>query len=400
MSDTDLPGNAPGTDIPSVRRPIDSVDAYFSGSLLLALSLPLLAGLLAFGFRAVMVVGAVVASCGLGMVALRPMLPLRSVRPVWRWLTPAVLLASLLPAQLAGGTTTTEDEALQLWPILPTAGLLLASLLALLGSIGSGRLCAPLLGYLLLALLFSPALEPQTILQPGRAVVGDVLDAPAVAARPGKRSWFDAPPVIGHDAIRTPSPARTLIDYTSGTISARRSWTSLEALVRDELPPLEDLLILGAPASIGSASAVAVVVGGLLLVYRGITDWRIPLTITLSAFLALLVLPVPLVVSEQGARYEWLAGWARGSNWSLAVTFANYQVAASSLLFTGFFLAPLPALRPMGRLARVLYGMMLGTTSAALQLYVSCSTGPLIALLAIGMVVPAMDRLARARTRL
>jgi Na+-transporting NADH:ubiquinone oxidoreductase subunit NqrB len=400
MSDVHHPGIASRDDAPPVPRPIDSVDAYFSGSLLLALSLPLLAGLLAFGFRAVVVVGVVVASCGVGMVALRPMLPMRSVRPIWRWLTPAVLLASMLPARLGGDVATIATDATPLWPILPAAGLLLALLLALLGSVGSGRLNAVLLCYLLLTLLVRPALVQETTLQVGRAVIGDVLDAPAETAQPGKLPWFDAIPVAGHDAQRTPSPAQTLIGYTSATVSAQRSWTSLEALLRDELPPLEDLLIVGAPAPIGSASAIAMVVGGLLLVYRGVSDWRIPMTMTLSAFLSLLVLPVPLVVSEQGARYEWLVGLARGSGWSLAVTFANYQITASSLLFTAFFLAPLPMIRPMGRLARVLYGMMLGATSAVLQLYVSCSTGPLIALLAIGMVVPLMDRLTRARTLL
>lgn len=382
---------------PPLRRSIDSVHGYFGGSVLLALSLPLLAGLVAFGYRAAMVLAVVVASCGLAMALLRPILPLRSARPTWRWLTAAVLLSSMLPPQLAGGTLQLADRTVSLWPILPAAGFLLAISLALLGRVGSGRMDAVLLGVLALTFLVAPALTPTTVLQAGRALTGDVLNAPAGLAEPAKLPWIDAPPIPAHDAVRLASPAETLIGYTSGVLPPQRTWTSLEALLRDQLPPLEDLLILGVPAPIGSASGVAVVIGGLLLVYRGVSDWRIPVMMILSAFIAFLVLPVPLVVGEQGPRYAWLAGLHHGGSWAVAVTFANYQLSASPLFFSAFFLAPLPSLRPISRSARPVYGLLLGVTSAALQLYVSVSSGPYIALLAIGLVVPLMDRLARAR---
>lgn len=385
---------------PPPRRPIDSVHAFFGGSVLLALSLPLLAGLVAFGYRAAVVVTVVVASCGVALAVLRPILPLRSLRPTWGWVTAAMLLSSMLPAQLAGGNERLAEIEVELWPILPASGFLLALLLALLGAVGSGRLDAVLLTFLSLTVLVAPALTPTTVLQAGRAVTGDVLDAPAEVSQPGQLPWLDAPPLPRHDAVRQASPAQTLVGFTSGVLPPQRTWTSMEALLRDQMPPLEDLLILGAPAPIGSASAVAVIIGGLLLVYRGASDWRIPLTTVLSALVAFLVLPVPVVVSEQGARYEWLSGLTRGGSWAVAVTFANYQLAASPLLFCAFFLAPLPTLRPFQRFARVIYGTLLGVTSAALQLYVSVSSGPYIALLAVGLLVPLMDRHARARTLL
>ena len=48
-------------------------------------------------------------------------------------------------------------------------------------------------------------------------------------------------------------------------------------LLRDRMPPLEDLIVGGQPAPVGLGSGVAVIIGGLFLLYRGLIDFRIPL---------------------------------------------------------------------------------------------------------------------------
>jgi Na+-translocating ferredoxin:NAD+ oxidoreductase RnfD subunit len=57
-----------------------------------------------------------------------------------------------------------------------------------------------------------------------------------------------------------------------------------------------------------------------------------------------------------------------------------------------FFLATAPALRPMAQRARILYGLLVGVLAAGLQLYVSISYGPYLALLIISLITPACDR--------
>ena len=171
----------------------------------------------------------------------------------------------------------------------------------------------------------------------------------------------------------------------------------LHELLRDRMPPLEDLIVGGQPGPIGSGSAIAVIIGGLFLLYRGVIDFRIPLLVTLAAFFALLVLPVPTVVTAQGAHFRWAALREADVQSQAAVTFVNYEIMASPLLFVAFFLATAAPLRPMSRRARAVYAVTLGAACAAAQLYLSASAGPYVALLAVSLVSPVFDRWFKSR---
>jgi Na+-translocating ferredoxin:NAD+ oxidoreductase RnfD subunit len=83
---------------------------------------------------------------------------------------------------------------------------------------------------------------------------------------------------------------------------------------------------------------------------------------------------------------------------ALAITFANYEVMASPLLFCAFFLATAPSVRPMARRARTIYALLIGTFAAIFQLYVSVSIGPYLALLAVSLATPTLDKLFPPRT--
>ena len=171
----------------------------------------------------------------------------------------------------------------------------------------------------------------------------------------------------------------------------------LHELLRDRMPPLEDLIVGGQPAPIGAGSAVAVIIGGLFLLYRGLIDFRIPLLAPLCAFLAFIVLPVPTLVRETGAHWRWLALRQPDVRWETAVTFAGYEIMAGPMLFAVFFLATSPALRPLSRRARVIYACGLGVLCAAAQLYVSVAVGPYLAVSVAGVASPVIDRRFKPR---
>jgi hypothetical protein len=78
------------------------------------------------------------------------------------------------------------------------------------------------------------------------------------------------------------------------------------------MPPLEDLIIGGQPGRSARAARIAVIIGGLFLLYRGLIDFRVPLLIVLTAYVSLLILPIPAYLTETAGEFRWLA-WRRAA---------------------------------------------------------------------------------------
>jgi electron transport complex protein RnfD len=133
------------------------------------------------------------------------------------------------------------------------------------------------------------------------------------------------------------------------------------------MPPLEDFVIGGHPGPIGASSAIAVIVGGLILLYFGLIDYRVPLIILTVAFAGFGVLPALVM---QGAQVDWEA----------SVTFANYEIMASPLLLVAIFLATHHEICPASHKARGVFALLTGMLTVACQLYLSVAYGPYIAL--------------------
>ena len=365
----------------------------FYGMHMLGIALPLSAGLLLFGWRATIVVSVVLVSALCAAAVWRRIgargQPLRLSQAAWL----AVLLALMLPAHLASAGRDATGEAT--WLILPAAGICLAIFMWLFGGLGAGRISPPIVTLLLLAALFGDRLTPQNVLRRDRLFVGDLLKADTSEPRSDRRdSWLTRPRGGDGDAERSVPASYELIQYTTGRERPARGWLPIQGLLRDNLPPLEDLIIGGQPGPIGVASKISVIVGGLFLLYRGLIDIRIPMTILLVEFAALLILPVPTAIADQPL-WRWLALRDPNVGAATAITLANYEIMASPVLFMAFFLATSPAARPMSRRARWVYGAVIGATSAAAQLYVSVDFGPYVAMLIASLLAPSLDWLFR-----
>jgi Na+-translocating ferredoxin:NAD+ oxidoreductase RnfD subunit len=246
--------------------------------------------------------------------------------------------------------------------------------------------------------LFGPALSGHTVLHRQSVLVGDVLAHAPHEAR--EQAWIDWRETPRADAVHFARPAaEELTAYTRGVLSPHK-WLSIDGLIREAMPPLEDLVIGGHPGPIGLSSAIAVLVGGLFLLYRGVIDYRVPLLTVLAAYLALLVLPVPVALSGNMITWRPIFLPRAQLDWSVMLTFANYQVLASPLLFVAFFLATSHCIAPMHARARVSFALLLGLLCAAAQVYFSCALGPYVALLVMGLFSPWLDdALGRRRGR-
>lgn len=379
-----------------------------------AVIFPLTAGLAISGWRAATVVG-VICLCTLLATFIwrhigRRGIQLRYSHMLWL----ALLLSLTLPAHLAG-------PSLHIWPILPAAGMLLAMFTWLLGGVGASRIHPVLITHLLLVAIFGGGgfeglsryidreprpslLDPYAVLRRDRLFTGDLLslETAAQTTTTGRR-WISQPlPDSSLDSLSR-EPARRKLGAFTRAQPSERSGLSLAAIIRDTMPAMEDLVIGGEPSPIGTTSTIAVIVGGLFLLYHGLIDVRIPLFIVIAAYFSLLMLPVPVIITDTRVSWicilpEWFRTGPEQIGIALGLTFANYEILCSPLLLMSFFLATAPSLRPMSRRARVLYALLIGVITALLQLYTSIAIGPYLALLIVSLLTPLMDRYISPRT--
>ncbi|HEY8666944.1 MAG TPA: RnfABCDGE type electron transport complex subunit D, partial [Tepidisphaeraceae bacterium] len=238
---------------------------------------PIAAGAMLYGWRAIVSMAVVVISAAAGIAVWKRIgirgYQLRYAHGLWL----ALLLALMLPAHLATKLPLSDQTGRVLWPILPAAGICIATLLWLLGGLGSARIHPVLVAYLVVSVFFQKDLVPHWILQRQHVFAGDVLDvSPAESAGPRRDAWIKAKPpsepVLDSNhpraALRSEPASQQLIFFTSGTEPPARAWLSLEGLMRDVMPPLEDCIIGGQPGPIGTSSVIAVIIGGLFLLYR------------------------------------------------------------------------------------------------------------------------------------
>ncbi|HTL29752.1 MAG TPA: RnfABCDGE type electron transport complex subunit D [Tepidisphaeraceae bacterium] len=371
----------------------------FVGMHVMGAIFPVTAGLMLYGWRALATMAIVCASSGVATFIWRHIgargPQLRYSHALWL----SVLLSLMLPPHLVTDAHLFDQRYIATWPILPAAGFALVILTWTLGGLGSGRVHPVVITYLLLCALFGNLIVPHVTLQRHELFVGDVLKAgPPNVYLEQQQPWISAQPITGQDAVRVDPASQRLIFFTTGNELPERAWLSLESLLRDRMPPLEDLIIGGHPGPIGTSSGIAIIIGGLFLLYRGLIDYRIPLLIFAAAFICLLILPIPVVITENAKEWRWIAMRETGVGWPLAVTFANYEIMASPLLFMAFFLATAAAVRPMTRRARTIFALLVGALSAICQLYASVSFGPYLALLFVSLLTPTFDKWFHPRT--
>ncbi|HMO24932.1 MAG TPA: RnfABCDGE type electron transport complex subunit D [Tepidisphaeraceae bacterium] len=359
---------------------------HFIASSLQGLALPIVVGMIAFGWRAAIV------AAGVGVIACAAAGVFRRVAPgalpirLPHVLLDALLLAAMLPAEWAGGTLVLGTDAHALWPLVGCAGLLVAMLTALRALVGSMGVDPVIVSYLLLAAAAGPALAPSGVLRYERALRGDVLDVAPADARP-----------TDHDAIRAIPPVEQLHAYTAGLMPLDQSWLTIESLLRDRLPPLEDLILAQSPAPLGSASVVAVLMGGLLLAFRGVAEWRVAAMVLGSAYVALLVMPVPVVITEAGPRYYGLAAAMRSVGIDVALTLVHYELISGLIPWCALFLATRRELCPIQPRARWVYAILIGLLASALQRYVAPYAAAPAAVLVAALLAGALDRWLKPR---
>ena len=202
--------------------------------------------------------------------------------------------------------------------------------------------------------LFNPALV-------GRAFV--TVSWAGVYALQVNRGWFavlDLPATDGFDAV---TGATRLALAAADRFAEGEYGYDLAA----QYAPL---LWRNLEGSLGEVSAVLLVIGGLVLIARGIVDWRIPLS----------------YVVTMGA-----LSFAFGSD-------PVFNVLAGGVLIGAFFMATDYVTSPMTRWGRVVFGCGCGLINALGRFYGPMPETTTFAILFMNGLAPLIDRMFRRRT--
>jgi len=241
-------------------------------------------------------------------------------------------------------------------------------------------------------------LQPtQTILRPGRLVIGDATNA-ANPAETIDRPWMRSYEPLEPDAVHRPEPGRALIDGRYTLLSDRSSF--IQRLSSGELVRIEELFLGATGDATGASSRFLVIVLGFYLMYRRQTKWTHACW-ALFAFLAtLLLLPVPWSAIDGVSR-------AQSPGWTIltaplatlgpaaAVTYVAYFVFATPMTFIVMILAPMTA--PMSDRGRWLYYILIGAGGLAFMWLLEAPHACYAALLLAGLISRPLDGLHRSQ---
>ncbi len=142
-----------------------------------------------------------------------------------------------------------------------------------------------------------------------------------------------------------------------------------------ELPRLMDMFLGKIGGSLGETSAIALIIGGLYLLARGVISWHIPV----------------IYVGAVG-----LIAWVLGPNGFLTGN-PLFHILAGGLLIGAIFMATDYTTSPMTKKGVIIYAVGCGVLTMLFRLYTNMPEGVSYAILLMNVTVPMIDRYTNPR---
>jgi Na+-translocating ferredoxin:NAD+ oxidoreductase subunit D len=265
----------------------------------------------------------------------------------------------------------------------------------ILGGAGNRLWHPALVGWAGLQILCGPQLAPRTwpVLAYDHVGSGSV-QASAEAVFYRGYTWSDPPG--GVEAWALPRPLDLLIGCYDTPLQGRGGGLAAAGwlgLFRDRLPPWRDTVWGAVGGGLGETCTVALLIGGLYLIYGGWLRW--PSVAAALLTVALLAALLPIRVDGQLTWFPLAVvaeGFPAGVGWLL------FHLTGGGLLLTALLLAADPGTTPLTARGHALFGVGLGALTMAAR-WAGLSTGDSYwALLAMNTLVPLLDRWTRRRT--
>ncbi len=164
-----------------------------------------------------------------------------------------------------------------------------------------------------------------------------------------------------------------LLEWVDGSsVNAITEATPLVAAKQGSLAPLMDLMTGRVAGSVGETSAIAIVVGGLFLLLTRVANWRTVLG-ALGSF-ALLGFVLNGALPKMFGPVEW-------------------NLCAGGLLFGVFFMATDPVTSPVTNTGKIIYGIIIGTSTLLIRNLTGYVEGVMFAILLGNICAPLLDEI-------
>lgn len=146
--------------------------------------------------------------------------------------------------------------------------------------------------------------------------------------------------------------------------------------LQQELPSLGQMLLGNVGGCLGETSALALLLGGLYLIYKGHVDWRIPASYIGSVFVLTAVI-----------------GAFQGQGLSYPV----FHILAGGLFLGAFFMATDWVTSPITKKGRIVFGLGCGCLTVLIRLKGGYPEGVCYSILLMNTLTPLIDRYTKAR---
>ncbi|MGB2762929.1 MAG: RnfABCDGE type electron transport complex subunit D [Candidatus Aminicenantaceae bacterium] len=232
---------------------------------------------------------------------------------------------------------------------------------------------------LLLAMTLPPSLSPEL------AVIGAVV-AMAIGKQVfgGLGNNIFNPALVGRAFLQTAFPVAmtTWIPPVMTKVDILTYATPLgnlkfeNAVAQGTLTSLKDLFFGNTGGCLGETSALALILGGLFLLFRRVIDWRIPLGIFLSLTIFTGIF--------------WLANPEK-------YTSPLFHILAGGFLIGAFFMATDMVTSPITPLGAWVYALGIGLIVGLIRLFGGFPEGVMYSILFMNTFVPLLNRYTRPR---
>jgi len=266
---------------------------------------------------------------------------------------------------------------------------------SLAGGVGNYLWHPVVLGRVLTQILFHEELMPKhwPILASGRFFWGDLS-----RSMPLPTLWSASTRIVPDsvEAWRVVRPADQLREVIPG-VTGNGPSEAIGCLVRDTLPGWLDTLTGMAGGAIGEASVIAILIAGLLLLWRGFLRGSMVFGVVASAAVMAAVLPVRIQWESGFVTSYWLPGTAIYQGLPVGLAYVGYQLTAGGLVFVTILLASDPSSTPLTSRGHLIFGVVIGVMTILLRVVVGMPASAYWALLFANTLVPIINRMTRRR---